>query len=103
MDNTASKESAVSKSPEKATSPAADYLQASFRNLGLFHLVIDIVLSGDFAAHLARRALDGQELDMEIDPATLAHKEPGPRTRKLRKYRQELLQAFFTRTVDNFE
>lgn len=103
MKNTASEESAIPKPPEKVTSPAADYFQTSFRNLGLFHLVIDTVLSGDFVAHIAQRALDGQELDKEIDRATLARKEPGPCTRQLRKYRQELLEAFFARFVDNFE
>lgn len=103
MDNTASEESVIQKPPEKVTSPAADYFQTSFRNLSLFHFVIDTVLSGDFAAHIARQALDGQELDKEIDPATLARKEPRPRTRQLREYRQELLQAFFARFVDNFE
>jgi hypothetical protein len=89
--------------PKKVSSSAEKYFQTSVRNLGLFHFVIDTVISGDFASHIARQALNGQEIDKDIDPATLAKKEPGPRTLQLRKYKQELLQAFFVRFIDNFE
>jgi hypothetical protein len=89
--------------PEKVTSPAERYFQTSSRNLELFGFIIVTVLSGDYASYIARQALDGHDIDKEIDPAILASSKPGPQTRQLRKYRQELLQAFFTRFVDNFE
>ena len=89
--------------PERVTRPALAYFKASSRNLGLFHFVIDTVLTGDYVVHIAKRALDGKELDKDTDAATLARQEPGPRTKQLRKYSQELLEAFFVRFVDNFE
>ena len=89
--------------PERVTGPASDYFKTSYRNLGLFSFVIDTVLTGDYVVHIASRALDGKELDKQIDPADLAKKEPGPRTKQLRKFAQELLEAFFVRFVDNFE
>jgi hypothetical protein len=103
MNNKSANEPESTVFPERVTSPADEYFQTSSRNLGLLSFVIDTVLTGDFAAHIARQALDGKKIDEEIDPTILARKEPGPRTRQLRKYRQELLQAFLARFVDNFE
>ena len=99
----ASKKIASSEPPKKVTSPAKDYFQTSERNLGLFNFVIDTVITSDFVSHLAQRALNGEELDKESTPRSLLGKEPGPRTRQLRKYRQDILQTFFARSVDNFE
>lgn len=103
MNNKVSKESKIPNPPKKVTTSADGYFQTSFRNLDLFHLVTDAVIYVDFAAHVTRQTLNRQKIDKKINPAILARKEPGLRTRQLRKYRQELLQSFFARFVDNFE
>lgn len=103
MENITSKEPEIIILPERVTLSAGEYFLASSRNLGLFNFVVNTVLSIDFAGHIARQALDGEKSYKKIDPAILAKKEPGPHTRQLRRYRQELLQAFISRFVDNFE
>lgn len=85
MDRAESQAAAIPQPPGEITLPASDYFKTVSQNLGLFTFVIDVVITGDLAAHVARQALDGQELDDKIDPATLALKKPGPRTRHLRK------------------
>jgi len=104
--------------PERATEEAAAYFKATRRILDLFHLIIDSVISNDFVAYTAKKALD--QVDSEngekifergpddkvvskITPADLAQSNPGPRTKALRQSAQELLELFLARSVDSFE
>jgi hypothetical protein len=103
MEKKSSKKLTSFKFPEKVTLPAADFFQTSFQNLGLFHFVIDTVLSIDFVSHIAERALKGQNLGKNNTPERLVKNEPGLRTYQLREYKQQLLEIFFARSVDNFE
>ena len=103
MNKKVSKKTEIQNTPVKVTSVAQDYFKFSSKNLGLFNFVINIAITGDFGTYIARKTLDNQDYDKDMDPSILAEKEPGPRTRQLRQYRQEFLQAFFARFVDNFE
>jgi hypothetical protein len=103
MNNITFDELKVPRLPQKMTEPAEGYFLASLQIFGLFNFVVNTVISGDYMTYIAKKALAGEEIEKEIDPAILASKEPGPRTFQLRKYRQELLQAIFSRIVDNFE
>jgi hypothetical protein len=71
--------------------------------LGLFHFIVETVLGADWVAHVASRALDGKDDYKELDPASLARKDPGQRTAYLRGNRQLLLEMFVSRAVDNFQ
>src|SRR5271157_5273614 len=88
--------------PAKVTEPSLDYFRASFRNFGLLGFLADSVALGDYVAHRIRAVLNEQLKD-DIDVVSLAKKSPGPRTRQLRKYGQELFEAFLVRFVDNFQ
>jgi hypothetical protein len=70
--------------------------------MGLFTFVIEIVLHQDYAAHVARAALDNEDIPSDITPGELAEKTPGEATKVLRRFRQPLLQMVFCRIVDNF-
>jgi hypothetical protein len=88
--------------PRTATQCAKDYFAAAWRDLQLFHFVIDTVLVGDYVAHVAKLALDGKDISARLTPVELARKEPGPRTKALRDQRQLLLEMFVARSIDNF-
>lgn len=88
--------------PERGTSAALGYFWASARDARLFHFVLDTVLRGDYVYHVAQSALDGKVCETK-SPVDLAQKNPGPRTKQLRQSRQELLEMFLSRTVDNFQ
>ena len=85
------------------THSAQDYFRASFRNVGLLGFLADSILVGDFMVHRLREMLDDNKMETEIDPTMLARQSPGPRTRHLRKYGQELVESFLTRLVDSFQ
>ncbi len=75
----------------------------------LFHFIIDSALVGDYVAHIAKQALDAvddpgseQPPPKKPTPVDLAKTKPGPRTKALRNQRQQLLEMFFARGVDNF-
>lgn len=89
--------------PERGTSAALAYFWASGRDARLFHFVIDTALRGDYVGYIARNALEGKCDYKEKDPADLARTNPGPRTMHLRQSRQELLEMFLCRAVDNFQ
>ncbi len=89
--------------PPMVTYSAQDYFRASFRNFGLFGFLADTILVGDFMVHRLREIIDDNKFETKIDPTTLARKSPGPRTRQLRKYGQELIEAFLVRLVDSFQ
>lgn len=87
----------------KLSSDARSYFDAQKRNLSFFHFVIDRVLSADYVAYIAKMALDGKERDSNLSPSELARKQPGPSTKRLRDSRQELIEMFLSREVDNFQ
>jgi hypothetical protein len=90
------------KPPDCGTESACAFFRASEKDLWLFIFICDLALHGDFAACVARRALDGQAWD-NLTPMDLARSDPGPLTRRLRHHRQELLEMMFSRAVDNFQ
>lgn len=89
--------------PERGTSALLEYYWASSCDFRLFSFLIDTVLTGDFVAHIASQALDGKGKDDSISPADLARTNPGSRTKVLRQSRQELIEMFYSRAVDNFQ
>ncbi len=96
-------EPTLSTPPESGTSALVDYFWASACDRHLFQFVIGVVLRGDFVAHIARQALDGQEDYKNQTPEELARTKPGPATKALRQSSQELLEMFLSRAVDIFE
>jgi hypothetical protein len=88
--------------PTRGTSALLAYVRASRTDMRFFSFICDTVISSDYIAHVARRALDGVELK-EKQPSDLARSEPGVRTRFLRENSQALLEMFVSRLVDNFQ
>lgn len=88
--------------PRRGTSALLAYVRASRVDIRFFGFICDTAISIDYAAHIARRALDGVELK-EKEPSDLARSEPGIRTRFLRENSQALLEMFVSRLVDNFQ
>jgi hypothetical protein len=89
--------------PERATEQAAQYFSAASKTLALFNLCVDSIIFNDFLSYTAKKALEedddlaaGKEIQEvpKITPEELAKSQPGPRTKALRKYRQEPLSFF---------
>lgn len=89
--------------PEFGSKSALEYYWASRCDLRLLHFVTDTVLTGDFASQLLADALEGKPQDEQLNPIELAKKNPGPRTQSFRQSRQELVEMFLSRAVDNFQ
>ncbi len=89
--------------PEHGTQPLLEYFWSGECDFALFHLVVDTVLSSDYGAFIAKKALDDEETPEGLKPEDLAKTDPGPRTRALRKSKQELLEMFLCRAVDSFQ
>ena len=98
-----SAEPELSPPPEAGTEALLEYCWASMCDLRLFSFVIDLALRGDFVAHIARQALDGNKDYKAQTPVDLAKTNPGSATKALRQSSQELLEMFVSRAVDNFE
>lgn len=88
--------------PEEGTEALLNYFWADYCDWKLFGHVVDLTIRSDFTSHIADQALNGEALDKEITPGKLAENNPGPATLALRKSRQELLEMFLSRMVDNF-
>jgi len=93
----------LSPPPEVGTEALLEYCWANTCDLRLFNFVIDLALQGDYVAHIARQALDGNEDYKAQTPVDLAKINPGSATKALRQSSQELLEMFVSRAVDNFE
>ena len=89
--------------PSTGTIVLTDYFWSQSCDFKLFNFVIDTVLTGDYAAHIAYHALAGSQEYKLTNPKNLAKSNPGSRTVALRKSRQELLEMFLTRIIDNFQ
>jgi hypothetical protein len=100
--------------PERATEQAAEYFNAAKKELELFHFIVGTIVHIDFVAYKAKRALEEDEKMQEEDsyespedpikePNDLLKSNPGEATRALRRSRQELLELFLGRSVDNFQ
>ena len=88
--------------PSCCSGPGTRYFDSTFKTLDLFMFVIELVLHSDYAAHVARCALDGKELPRDISPGDLAKKSPGRVTKVLRRHSQLLLEMILSRAVDEF-
>ena len=88
---------------EVGTSALLEYAWASACDFRMLHFVIDTTLAGDYAVHVLQQALDGKDDYKSRNPTSLARSEPGKRTQALRASRQELLEMFLNRAVDNFQ
>ena len=93
---------AFSPPPTRGTNALNAYAHASMTDVRFFSFICDTVISSDYVAHVARRALDGLELK-EKKPSELAQSAPGMRTQFLRQNSQALLEMFISRLVDNFQ
>lgn len=89
-------------SPHFGTSALLEYSWASLCDTRLFHFTINVVLRGDYTAFVAKQALAGEEYKT-LTPTDLATKQPGPLIKQLRNSRQELIEMFLSRVVDNFQ
>jgi len=88
---------------ESGSRAALSYLWASACDLRLLNFVTDTVLTGDYGMRVLQDALDGKDGYKEFDPVKLAKNEPGPRTQAFRDSRQEFIEMFLSRAVDNFQ
>lgn len=89
--------------PQIGSSALLEYLWASACDGRLFHFTIDVVLRGDYLSFVAKQALDGVDEYKVITPVDLAKTRPGVLITELRQSRQELLEMFLSRAVDNFQ
>ena len=90
-----------SERPATWTRSAGDYFSAGERVLDLFHFLVARVVQSDHVAHIAERALAGEE--WSADPTEVMKTDPGTNVNALREMRQELLELFFENAVNNFE
>ena len=88
--------------PPYCTGPGYKYFTLTRKTLDLFFFVINQVLHSDYAAHVARCALDDKELPKDLSPADLARESPGRGTKVLRRHSQLLLEMILSRAVDEF-
>jgi hypothetical protein len=88
--------------PQQGTKSAREYVTAQRADLHLLAFVTSIAMSQDYVQHVARRALEGAELDRASTPESLARSAPGRHTQALRDKRQALLEMLLARTVDNY-
>lgn len=88
---------------ESGSRAALSYFWASACDLRLLNFVTDTVLTGDYGMRVLQDALDGKDGYKEFDPVKLAKNEPGPRTQAFRDSRQEFIEMFLSRAVDNFQ
>lgn len=88
--------------PTTGSNSAAKYFSSVKKDLGLFYFVINVVTNADYASYRAREALDGND-DIYSAPDELLNENPGKLTLQLRGYRQELIEMFFSRLIDNFQ
>jgi len=89
--------------PERGTPALLEHVWANTCDARLLHFVSDVVMRGDYVAHLAHLALQGEKKESDLTPESLAKTKPGPATRALRRSGQELLEMFLSRAVDSFE
>jgi len=89
--------------PDAGSDALLEYCWASRCDLRLFHFVIDLALRDDFVVHIARQALEGKDGCTADTPLDLVKTNPGRSTQALRQSKQELLEMFTSRAVDNFE
>jgi uncharacterized protein YutE (UPF0331/DUF86 family) len=78
------------------------FFEALHKDLGFFDFILTVVANMDYASYLARSALEDKE-PIYKNPNELVADEPGKMTKTLRKYRQEILEMFFCRVIDNFQ
>ncbi len=102
IDPNADDHPALGPPPSFVTAPGRHYFDYAFETLSLFHFVIDLSLHSDYAAFVAKEVLEYREAPEGLTPADLASKNPGPRTRFIRKRSQALLETILTRMVDGF-
>lgn len=88
--------------PDRGTISAREFVTAQKADIKLLAFVTSTVLSHDYAQHVARRALEGAELDKDATPQSLARVTPGPNTLALREKRQALLEMLLARAIDNY-
>lgn len=89
--------------PESGTTGLLEYWWANTCDLWLFYFVNDLALRRDFVSHIAQQGLEGKQDYKTQTPEELAKTTPGPSTIALRQSRQEMLEMFVSRAVDNFE
>jgi hypothetical protein len=88
--------------PSSVTAAGRDYFDHAFETLSLFQFIIDMTLHGDYAAFIATEVLDHRTPPKDLTPSDLASKNPGIRTKFIRKRAQALLEITLTRVVDGF-
>jgi len=84
--------------PERGTPALLEYLWSSTCDFRLFHFVIDTTLASDYAAHVVKQALAGNDAYKSIDPTSLAKDDPGRTT-----FRSILLKPFVPCFTNNHE
>lgn len=90
--------------PAQGTSALLEYFWSGSCDLRLFNFVINTVLAGDYVSYIAKRPLAGDRTPGHEKPVDLAASDnPGMGIIALRQSRQDLLEMFLTRIVDNFQ
>lgn len=88
--------------PTTGSNSASKYFSSVKKDLGLFYFVINVVTNADYASYRAREPLDEND-DIYSTPDELLNENPGKLTLQLRGYRQELIEMFLSRLIDNFQ
>jgi hypothetical protein len=87
---------------KRGTEAARDFATARHANTGFLDFVIQTALSHDYVVHVAKRALDGVELDRNLTPESLGTTSPGSYLIGLTQRRQEMVEMLLSRSVDNY-
>lgn len=88
--------------PKVGTNSASNFFNSINKDLKLLFFVVNNVVSMDFVSYIAKEALDDND-PIHSDSYELLNKNPGKLTLQLREHKQELIEMFFSRIVDNFQ
>lgn len=78
------------------------FIDSLHKDMDYFYFIIETMVNADYGQYLAKTALDNEEVKYE-SPDELLSTQPGKKVKRLRKYRQEHLEMFLNRLIDNFQ
>jgi len=92
----------LSKWPTTGTAAAKAFFSGAEKDFKLYLFFVNLVVSSDYIVYVAKQALESKPWK-DKDALALVETDPGKNTQFLRRHRQEWMQMFITRFVDNFQ
>lgn len=94
--------SRVDQLPENSSRAAVDYYLAAENDRNLFGFLISSVTNSDYMHYIATRALEGADAEELLSAEDQLKASPGRGVKRLKAFRQDILELFLSRQVDNF-